>query len=246
MAVITVTIITLNEADRIAETLAAVDWADEVLVVDSGSDDDTVAIAEQAGATVVQQEWLGYGKQKNRAADLARNDLILNIDADERVDKVLAAAIQNLPAELPHPAYSVWRENHMCGKPLHHWPWARERQIRVYDRRRACYNESSVHESVQATSVGRLPGRLRHDSYRDWHDMSTRQIRYAELWAGQAEARGRRARLPDLLLRPGAAFLRDYLLHGWVCSGVVGWQMARQSAYSVFIKYRLLRERHCK
>ncbi len=243
MAAVTVTIITLNEADRIAETLAAVHWADEVLVVDSGSDDDTVAAAGRAGARVVQQEWLGYGSQKNRAAELARNDLILNIDADERVDPVLAAAVQNLPAELPHPAYAVWRENFIQGKPLHHWPWAREWQVRLYDRRRAGFSDGSIHESVQADRVGRLPGRLRHDSYRDWHDMFTRQIRYAELWAGQAEARGRRARLPDLLLRPGAAFLRDYLLHGWICSGVIGWQMARQSANSVFIKYSLLRER---
>ena len=72
--------------------------------------------------------------------------------------------------------------------------------------------------------------------------MFTRQIHYAELWAEQAESRGKRARVTDLLLRPGAAFIRDYLLHGWIRSGVIGWQMARQSASSVFIKYRFLRE----
>ena len=242
MAAVTVTIITLNEADRIAATLATVSWADEVLVLDSGSNDDTVTIAEQTGATVVPQDWLGYGPQKNRAAELAGHDLIFNIDADEHVDPVLAAAVQNLPADPPFSAYAVWRQNHMLGQPLHHWPWARERRVRIYDRTRAGFDESSIHESVVADSVGRLPGRLRHHSYRDWNDMFTRQTRYAELWAGEAESRGRRAGLSDLLVRPGAAFIRDYLLHGWIRSGVIGWQMARQSANSVFIKYRLLRE----
>ncbi len=242
---ISVTIIARNEADRLPAALASVAWADEILVLESGSTDATAAIAAAAGARVVQEPWLGFGPTKNRAAELARNDWILNLDADERVEPALADAIRALSEISAVAAYRVRRRNRVGGVALKHWPWAWDEQPRLYDRRAVRFRPVAVHESLERLdasplNAALLPGVLDHLTYRDWADCRARQERYAALWAEQAHARGRRAGPPSVFRAP-AAFFQHFFLRGYVRSGRTGWRMALMAAFYTALKYRLLR-----
>ncbi len=244
MRPISVTIIARDEADRLAATLQSVAWADEVIVLDSQSQDGTPDLARAAGARVFVEGFRGYGPQKDRAAALAAHDWVLSLDADERVDARLAAAITALPGPPPWAAYGMRRLNRLAGRPLRTWPWAWDVQVRLYDRRRARFGPTSLHEALRFDGPGgRLPGMLDHESYRDWADYDRRQRRYAELWA--EDRAGRRAvRSRDLLLRPAFAFGRELLMKGRVLSGALGWNFARRSAEGVRMKYELLARRN--
>lgn len=239
---LTVTLITLDEADRLPATLASIAWADEILVLDSGSTDATADIARAAGARVYVEPFRGYGPQKDRAAALAVHDWIFNLDADERPDEVLAAAVQALPASPPHAAYAVQRRNWIADHALRHWPWAGEWHARIYDRRRCRFGAQPIHESLLVGgALSRLPGVLEHASFRSWDDYFERQLRYARLWA--AARPPRRVPALALALRAQHAFLKELLLKGRCLSGATGWRFARFSAHNVVAKYTLLDER---
>lgn len=241
MVPVSVALIARDEADRIGPALASVAWADEVVVLDSGSCDQTCAIAASSGARVVVEPWRGYGAMKNRAAELCRHDRILSLDADERVDADLAAAIRALPPDAPATAWRVRRRNHVAGRAIRHWPWAWDRQIRLYDRRRARFVAAAVHESVCAEGqVADLPGILDHLTYRDWQDGAERNRRYAELWAAAERGQGRRSRWVDRRIRPAIAFWRHLLIRGHLLSGRDGWRWSQLTAEYVRWKYELL------
>lgn len=241
---ISVTIIAQDEAERLPAALASVGWADEVVVIDSGSTDGTPDLARAAGARVMVTHWRGYGAQKNFAAEQAAHDWVFNLDSDERVLPALAAAIRARPDAPPCVAYRVARENRLAGRVIGHWPWSWDWQARLYDRRRARFRAAAVHESLLVDGpIGRLSGVLDHFSYRDWADYDRRQLRYAELWAGQAAADGRRAGACDRLLRPTSTFLRHYLVRGMWLGGGLGLRMAWRAAQGAGLKYRLLAER---
>jgi (heptosyl)LPS beta-1,4-glucosyltransferase len=238
---ITVTIITLNEADRIGAALASVDWADERLVIDSGSTDSTVGVAAAAGARVERREWRGYGRQKNLAAALARNDTILSIDADERISTRLAASIQAL-TRLDGRSFRFRRLTRVGGRPIGRWPWAGEWKARLYDRRASSFSADRVHESLLGPRPSPLRGVMLHDSYRDWAELAERQADYARLWAEQARERGRSMPAAALALRPAAAFARELLLRGTVVAGADGLRWARFAARATRLKYEALQE----
>ena len=238
---VSVAIIARDEAERIGAALKSVAWADEILVLDSGSSDQTCAIAAGAGARVVVEPWRGYGAMKNRAAELCQHDRVLSLDADERVDPDLAAAIRAVPADPPAVAWRVRRRNHVGGRVIRHWPWAWDRQIRLYDRRRARFAAAAVHESVVADGpVADLPGILDHLTYRDWLDGAARNRRYAELWAAAERIHGRRSRWIDRRIRPSVAFWRHLVVRGHLWSGIDGWRWSRLTADYVRWKYDLL------
>lgn len=243
MPAVTVTIICRDEADRIRDAVACAAWADEVLVLDSGSTDGTPDLARAAGATVHVEAWRGYGAQKNRAAELARHDWILNCDADERIDPVTASAVR----ALGEPAHAVWqvrRRNRLAGAEIRRWPWSWDRQRRFYDRRRTAFSTAAVHESLTwAGSVGTLPGVLDHFTYRDWDDLLRRQATYNALWVAQAVAAGRRAGALTCLTGPAGTFLRHWLLRGYLLGGAQGWRLSLQAARAVRERLRRLAER---
>ncbi len=240
---VSVTIVARDEADRIAEAVTSAAWADEVLVLDSGSTDDTVARATAAGARVVVEPWRGYGIQKNCAADLALHPWVLSLDADERVDASLARAIEELLDDDHGPAaFRVRRRNCYDGCQLRHWPWGWDEPVRFYDRRRARFSERIVHESVHFEGrAGRLRGMIEHLGARSVEEYRRRQECYARLGAQQAEAEGRRARGFDPALHSTAAFLRVWLIRGGLLNGMVGTRYALASARGTALKYRLLR-----
>jgi glycosyltransferase involved in cell wall biosynthesis len=241
---LTATVITLNEAANIAAALASVSWADEIIVVDAGSTDDTVAIARAAGARVETKPWAGYSDQKNYAASIAGHDWILSLDADERVTAALATEIRTLLAAEPaQRGYRVPRLSHYLGRWIRGTDWYPDYQLRLYDRRAARWNGRRVHESVALDGEpGFLTNDLQHFPYRDIsHHLATID-RYTTLAAEQMRADGRTPSLGALVVHPPFAFLRNYLLRGGFRSGSAGFVVSVLNSCYVFLKLAKARD----
>jgi glycosyltransferase involved in cell wall biosynthesis len=235
---LSVTIITKNEAAHIEAALESVAWADERIVVDSGSSDDTVAIARRHAEVVVARDWPGYSEQKNHAASLARHDWILSLDADERVTPELAAEIRALlAAEPPARGYRMPRVTWYLGRWIRSTDWFPDHQLRLYDRRHGRWPARRVHESVQLDGPpGVLRHELRHYAYRDLSHHLATMDRYTTLAAEQMRDEGRRAHALAIALHPPAAFLRNYLLRLGFRDGVPGLIVSTLNSYYVFLK----------
>jgi glycosyltransferase involved in cell wall biosynthesis len=240
---LSVIVITKNEAAQIGPALESVAWADERIVVDAESTDDTANIARQHGARVEVRGWPGYAAQKNHAASLASHDWLLSLDADERVTPELAAEIRALlagEADPPKRGYRMPRVTYAFDRWIRTSDWYPDRQLRLYDRRVGRWNESRrVHESVSLNGVdaGELRGELQHFGYRGIaHHVATIN-RYTTLAAEDLAAQGRRAGTIDLLVQGPAAFLRNYVLRGGWRDGRVGLVIALMNAYYVLLKH---------
>jgi glycosyltransferase involved in cell wall biosynthesis len=241
---LSVTVITKNEAADIGPALQSVAWADERIVVDSHSTDDTVAIARRHADRVDVRDWPGYIAQKNYAASIASHDWILSLDADERVTPELAAEIQALLAGTPpHPAYRIPRVTWHLGRWIRTTDWYPDFQLRLYDRRSAEWTGRYVHESVKSRgSVGRLRGEMQHFAYRDIADHLETIDRYTTYAARQMREDGRRAGFLRIAAHPPLAFLRNYIARGGVRDGVPGLIISALNSYYVFLKFAKLRE----
>ncbi len=243
---LTVTVITRNEASNIAAALESVSWADEVIVIDSHSTDDTVAIARRHATRVEVRDWAGYSDQKNYAAELARNDWILSIDADERVTRELGAEISTVLESGPKVSgYRIPRVAWYLGRWIRSTDWYPDYQLRLYDRRAGRWNGRRVHESVDLHGVaGRMHHELQHYPYRDLsHHLATID-RYTTLAAEEWLAAGRRAGALHLFFHPRFAFLRNYILRRGFRDGTAGLTVSILNSYYVFLKYAKLRELH--
>lgn len=241
---VSVTIITLNEAEHIAAAIESARWADEVLVVDCGSTDGTVDLARNSGARVLRREWSGYVDQKNFAAERASNDWIFSLDADERVTPALAAEIRALLAtEPPLRGYRLPRVAYHLGRWIRTTDFYPDYQTRLYDRRAARWRGNYVHESVAVDGpAGRLHSELEHYSFRNLRDQLDRINHYTTLAARQMHESGRRSGPLHLLVHPPAAFLRNYLLRRGILDGTAGLTISLMNAYSVFLKFAKLWE----
>jgi (heptosyl)LPS beta-1,4-glucosyltransferase len=241
---VSVTVITKNEAADLAAALASVAWADEIVVVDSQSTDDTVAIAHQFTDRVVVREWPGYIAQKNHAASMATHDWILSLDADERVTPELANEIQSrLAADPREAAFRIPRVTWHLGQWIRSTDWYPDFQMRLYDRRAAEWTGKYVHEAVTVRgAVGQLRGELQHYPYRDLSEHLETIDRYTTLAARQMHESGRRAAVADLAIHPPLAFLRNYILRGGFRDGATGLLISRMNAYYVFLKFAKLWE----
>jgi glycosyltransferase involved in cell wall biosynthesis len=240
---LSVTVITLNEAANIEACLAAVNWVDDIVVVDSGSTVDTVERAKARGARVIRREWPGsYAAQKNFAAEQTSHDWILSLDADERVTPALAAEIRSvLAGDPPVAGYRIPRLTFHLGRWIRTTDWYPDYQLRLYDRRRASWPPRLVHESVTADGpIDYLKHDLEHYAYRDISHHHAAMDRYTTLAARQMFEQGRRAGLIDLAVHPPAAFLRNYLLKRGILDGTPGLIISTMNAYYVFLKFAKL------
>jgi glycosyltransferase involved in cell wall biosynthesis len=235
-------VITLNEAANIEGCLDSVGWADEVIVVDSGSSDRTVELAKARGVRVISRDWPGYSAQKNFAADQATHDWILSVDADERVTPALARDVERTVAAAPSAAgYRLLRVTFHLGRWIRTTDWYPDYQLRLYHRRRANWPAKLVHESVAANgAVGQLTGELQHYAYRDLSHLYATMDKYTSLAAQEMKAAGRRAGMLDLALHPLAAFLRNYLLKRGFLDGATGFIISAMNSYYVFLKFAKL------
>lgn len=238
MAKLSVTVITKNEEADLAGALDSVRWADEIVVVDSGSTDRTVEVARQFTTKVTVHPWQGYVAQKNFAATLTTHDWILSLDADERVTPDLAASIRAALANPTHAAYRCARVSWHLGQWIRSTDWYPDDQVRLYDKRHAAWGGRHVHERLDVRgSVGPLAGKLEHYPYRDIADHLETIDRYTTLAARQMHEEGRRAGLLQMAAHPPLAFLRNYLLRGGIRAGRTGFVISAMNAYYVFLKF---------
>ena len=239
-------VITLNEADRIDDCLASLAFCDEIVVVDSGSTDDTRARAAARGARVLLRAFDGYRTQKDFAVRAASNDWVLCVDADERVGTVLREAILAARTRgFSRAGFRFARATEYFGAFLRHGNAYPDRVLRLFDRRRGGYRgDRQIHEHVTVDgAVETLPGDLEHRAYRSLADQLERLERYARLMAEHLHASGRRAHVYNVLLNPFWRFLRGYLLRGGFLDGWRGLIYACVEANYVrqkFIKLWLL------
>lgn len=238
-------IITLDEADNIDDCIASLrPVCDEIIVVDSGSQDDTVARAETAGARVVHQPYLGDGPQKAFAVPQARNDWILALDADERLDDDAVAAIRGLALDDPATAYRFRRRN-FAG---HHWIRAAgfypDPVTRLYNRTTSGYLPKKAHSSVRAPKVVDLNAHIRHFTYRDLSHWIIRidQLSSRDAWA--MKERGKRPSRYRPALHAISAMLRKLILKGGIFQGSDGFTVAITTAFHAHMKYAKLNELH--
>ena len=239
---LSVAIIACNEAHRIARCLKSVSFADQIVVLDSGSTDDTVAIARGLGADVeVTPDWPGFGPQKNRALARCRYRWVLSIDADEQVSDALAAEILRVLREAPVEAtvagYWLRRSSRYCGQVIRHGLWGNDRVLRLFERQRGRFTDARVHESLVCDGETRvLEGILVHDSVDSPEDARSKARRYAFLGAEALRARGRGGSLQGGV-HAGWSFVRGYLLRAGFLDGRFGLTLARLNAAGTFWKY---------
>jgi glycosyltransferase involved in cell wall biosynthesis len=239
---ISVVIPTLNEGSRLESALATVGWADDVIVADGGSTDDTIAVAETAGARVLQVPGRTIGAQRNAAISIARHRWILALDADEAVSPELRDSLAELcrndqPA---HSAYRIRSRNWHLGRELRHGPWGRDWKVRVFSKDQR-FSDARVHENLTALDdIGVLDGELLHRPYEDLAHQIVKIAKYSKWAAQDMRARGRRASLHDVLARPAWRFVRDYVVYSGWRDGSAGFIVATVSAFSVFCKYACL------
>lgn len=248
MDAISAVVITKNEArnvERCLRSLAPV--ADEIVVVDDHSTDETVAICERLGARVVRQAWLGFGPQKNFANGLARHGWVLSLDADEALDEDLQRSIREAKAKGLGGAYQLSRLNSYYGRFLRHGLEYPDRKIRLFHRDRARWNESLVHEGLvldASLPVTRLEGHLLHYTYASVAEHVAKANRYTSLAAEDALRRGARPSLARMLSSPLAVFLKSYLLRRGFLDGRHGLVLSVLHAHGAFLKHVKLWDLH--
>ena len=236
-------IISLNAAGTIEECLRSARFAAEILVVDSGSTDDTLDIARRHGAKTIHQPWLGFGPQKRFAVAQAANDWVLCLDTDERVSPGLANVISKLLPDAPCMAYAMPRRNRFMGRWLTHGEGYPDWNLRLFHRRYANWSDDAVHEKVIATAkVGRLNGDLLHESAEDVGAYIAKQNRYTTLQAENLHRAGRRATALQVVGSPLARFIRFYVLRLGFLDGFPGIAWAYLAAFHHWLKYAKLKE----
>jgi len=239
---LSVAIITRNAASQLERCLASVAFAEEVVVVDSGSTDDTVELAARHGARVIRKEWLGFGAQKQFAVDAASHEWVLCVDADESLSPELRDAIVR---ELRAPrglVYAIPRRNRFLGRWLKHGEGYPDWNVRLFHREHARWGSEAVHEKIVTRSpVLRLRGDLLHDSAETLEKYLDKQNRYTSLQAESLRAAGRRANALQLVLSPILRFVKFYLWRLGFLDGVPGLVHVAIGCMNSFNKYAKLK-----
>ncbi len=244
MTPLSLVVITRDAEEHIARCLKSVPFAAELVVLDSGSTDATVAIAKALGARVFVEEWRGFGAQKRRASELAQCDWILNLDADEALSEKAQEELRNLLAggTLAPEAFALPRLSYHMGRWIRHGGWYPDWQIRLYDRRRTNWNKAHIHEKIQAQTVQRLAHPILHWVFKDLTDQVQTNNRYSTLGAKDLMDSGRKFRMIHLTLKPVVKFFETYFWKRGFLDGVPGFVIAVGAAYSVFLKWAKLWE----
>jgi len=237
-------VIAKDEELRLPRCLASARFADDVVVLDSGSTDRTVELAREAGARTFVEPFRGHVLQKARAVELARHDWVLCLDADEELSPELAASIEAALHGAPDAAgFELPRKTWYAGRFIEHGGWWPEWRLRLFDRRHGGWTGADPHDHVEVHGrVGRLAGPLWHYPYRDIAHHLDKVNRYTTTMARGLAERGVRFRWRDLVLRPPARFARMYLLRRGFLDGARGFLLATIGAFYVFLKYAKLWE----
>jgi glycosyltransferase involved in cell wall biosynthesis len=253
---LSVIVITNTEAANILDCLASVSFADQIVVVDSGSTDNTVELARSVGAQVLQTaDWPGFGAQKNRALDLATGDWVFSIDADERVTPELAEQIKlaikndfkndsNIDSNIDNKgnqidAYEIPRLTQFCGQWIRHCGWTPDHVLRLFKRGSARFSNDLVHERIVQSqgTCGKLTTPMLHFSYPTPASYWRKLDQYSQAWAKQRHLEGQTTSMTRAALSGLVAFVRTYFLRLGFLDGALGFAVCTMQAQSAFGKY---------
>ncbi len=242
---VSVAIITLNEEDRLPLCLESLSFADEIVVIDCGSKDNTVTIAESFGCKVLFHPWQGYARQKQYAVDQCGNDWVLILDADERVPEQTSKIINKILTENheAYAGYSFHRKNFFHGKWIRHCGWWPNRVLRLVDRRQGRFSDDLVHEKWLCDGLVKgLDVAIEHYSFRNYADLIHKMQSHSTLAAEQMVRKGRRSGWWSPISHGVWTFLRTYFLEMGMLEGFDGLVIALTNAGGSFMKYAKLRE----
>jgi glycosyltransferase involved in cell wall biosynthesis len=237
---LSVIIITKNEAANIRACIESVAWADEIIVVDSGSTDATTEICRDLGAKVFVYDWPGFGIQKNRALSCATHEWVFSIDADERVTPQLRAAVESVLAKSADVcvSYEISRISSYCGRFMLHSGWYPDHIVRLFRRTAAKFTDDLVHERlITEGRVGRLEGALLHYAFDDLEEVLHKVNQYSSAGAAMMQQKGRQASLSGAVLRGLWSFIRSYFLRGGLLDGREGFMLAVSNAEGTYYRY---------
>lgn len=238
MAGLSVIIITKNEALNIRECLTSVQWADEIIVVDSGSTDETISICREFTSHIHVHDWPGFGVQKNRALGYATQDWVLSLDADERVTSELRSEIEQIMRAGQDPGYEIPRLSSFCGRYMQHSGWYPDYVTRLFRRNSGQFSNDLVHERVLINgTVGRLKQNLLHESFRDLDQLLAKMNHYSTAGAVMLGNRGRDATLTQAIFHGLWAFVRSYILRAGFLDGREGFMLAVSTAEATYYRY---------
>ncbi len=239
-------IITLNEEDSLGRCIGSVPFADEIIVVDSGSTDSTAEVAKSCGAKVLFHEFQDFSTQKQWAIEQASGRWVLTLDADEYLNEKLADEISSIvKVETVHSGFNLPFRIQYMGRLMRFGPWSGERHVRLFRNGHAAFPRSGVHEGLKMSegTAGYLrKGFVIHRSYSSLNDQMEKMLQYSSLWAEEEFGKGRRSGPLQIFFRPAWRFLSAYLLRGGFTEGMPGLVSSIVSAYYVFLKWTILYE----
>lgn len=244
MTQLSVMIICKNEATHIQKCLESVKFADEIIVLDSGSTDETLSICRQYPTKIFESEWPGsFGVQKNRALSYTTREWILSIDADEHLSPELAQEIQQLVAhEQAYDGFYLPRLSSYCGRVIHYGSWRGDTVLRLFRRKNAAFSNDAVHEKVLLSGkIGLCRGKLLHDSFGDLNEVLNKMNHYSTLAANSRAARGERGSLPKAIGHGLWTFIRGYIFKLGFLDGAEGFMLAVSNAEGSYYRYVKLR-----
>jgi glycosyltransferase involved in cell wall biosynthesis len=243
---LSVVIITRNEAHIIGTTLQSLQGiTDDIIIVDSGSTDNTIAIAKSFGAAVIETSWDGYGPNKNKGITAAKYNWILNLDADEAIDATLKTAIQQLNPADENTVYNFKFKNFFCNKWIRYGEWAGDKHVRLFNRNTIRWNDAAVHEGLtvnNSTKTLLLPGNVLHYTTQNIDEYISKTVNYARLNATKYHVQGKQANFFKLRMAPGFTFFQHYILRLGFLDGWEGYLIAKTTAWYTFLKYSFLKE----
>ncbi|MCG7496817.1 glycosyltransferase family 2 protein [Vibrio sp. Of7-15] len=238
-----VALIVKNEAKNLKACLETVkDWVDEIVILDSGSHDETEQVARQyTNKFFVNEEWPGFGPQRRLAQSYVESDFVLWLDADERVTPELKQSIENtLLAPQENTAYTISRLSWVFGRYIRHCGWYPDRVVRLYPTKLTQYDDALVHEKVELSkeiAVKPLQGDAIHYTYNDLHHYLVKSAGYAKAWAEQREKRGKKSSISQGIVHALACFIKMYIIKAGFLDGKQGFLLSLLSAHSTFVKY---------
>ncbi len=240
-------IICKNEEKNIRQCLESVKWSDEIIIYDSGSTDDTLNICKEYNCIIfINQEWTGFGNAKNDAVSKATNDWIFSIDADEVVtDELKQKLLEILNNKHNHYAFRVKRNSFFMGKMVRYSGWQRDYPLRFFNKNYARFNLKKVHESVETKEkIITINEILLHYTYPDIKTYINKMTHYSQLGSEQAFAKGKKSNILKALFSGIAKFVKMYIINFGFLDGNIGFVLAVNSAYGVYLKYIYLWEKH--
>lgn len=241
---LSVVIITFNEEKNIGRCIESVrNVADEIIVVDSHSADNTLAIAARLGAKVRLQPFLGYVEQKNMALSLAENEFVLSLDADEALDKTLEASIMKAKEQFTHTGYTMNRCTNYCGKFIRHGAWYPDKKLRLINKSLAYWGGDNPHDKLmmkEDAPIMHLMGDLLHYSYNSIEDHVLQNNKFSTISAETLFRRGKKTNIFKMIIHPSWAFLLGYIFRGGFLDGFYGYVVAYHVAHLSFLKHAKL------